>query len=99
MAKYDGEVLKGYANGLYTRAWILTIPYALAGALAGFVLQAVFAKYHVDQDQTPAVVWALVLGTMGVLVGYFKGEKYRIQAQLALCAVEQEKHLRVLASK
>jgi len=57
---------------------------ALTGASLGFILR----------DLQPAFVAAMLVGVIGYFIGRDKALRLKLEAQLALCRVEIEKHTR-----
>jgi hypothetical protein len=90
MAKYNADVLRGQASGLYAKSWWIALPYCLIVGFGSIIVQR-FTPLNVTES-VPPIVWFIVGGAYGL----FKGNKFRIQAQMVLCAVEQESHLRLI---
>ena len=82
--KYDPRIIGTFAEALYSRAnWIVFIWTVIGGLGGALVLGLYLAK-----------VGALIGLAVGGLMGFFEGQSrsflLRLQAQLALCAVQIE---------
>lgn len=92
--QYDPVVIQSYAKHLYARANMVTVVYALIGAL---FLAATFGTVGAVADSIEAglVLGALAGGSVGYFIGNMKANALRLEAQLAMCQVQIEMNTRV----
>lgn len=95
--KYDPSIIRQHATDLYARAartvFIWTVIVGAVATLGAIAL--IFPKYPTGD---PTRMGVLVLGVLGLMVGYMFGSSrafaIRLQAQLALCQVAIEENTR-----
>ena len=94
--KYDADVIREFAAGLYKRAnsivWTSTILFALVAASIG----------GITASQQFAFFSGMIMGTIGALVGASYGQgkafQFKLQAQTALAQVQIEMNTRTTNS-
>lgn len=102
MANYDPNVIRAYADRLYTTALLIMVVYTVVGCLAGAVVAAaIFGAYfnffHFGLGVTSGQVVpaaGLLLGLFGFAIGHTKAFSLRLQAQQALCQLQIEENTR-----
>jgi hypothetical protein len=101
---YNEKSLEGAARTLKSKAVFSVIGWVLFGLLAAGVyhkltlpsemLHPNFSRAVYDQQASGE---AIIFGLLAFVVGLFRCQKYIVEANMMLCAVEQEKHLRLIA--
>lgn len=96
---YDRNVIELYAYRLYRAATRYVVASMLGGVVAALVLtRIVDVKLQAELEFGYFVAFVLG-GIAGYLVGDYLALALRVKAQLALCQVEQEKHLATLVTQ
>jgi len=90
---YDPQVIKGFAQAMYARATMVTVSYALSGAVGGGAVLGIAGGLG-GSATAGFILGALVGGVFGYFVGNMQANALRLGAQLALCQVEIERNTR-----
>jgi uncharacterized membrane protein len=86
MVHYDAAIIQSYAEALYSRADTIKAGYAIVFGILGVIAGSVFG------GSGSAVMGGLIACAIGYAVGEQKGFVLKLEAQLALCQVEIERH-------
>ena len=92
MTEYDPEVIRKFADRLYSRAATIEVMYTILGALVGGGI-GFAANYSLRSSQPLIYLLGLLLfGVLGYAAGSARAFLLRLQAQTALCQVQIEQN-------
>jgi hypothetical protein len=104
LPSYDPRVIEQFADNLYRKASAFVAGSVVVGAALGAAFGAVPLTSLGDSWPVPSVfgfATLLVGGIFGGVIGYVIGDTrsfgYRLQAQSALCQLQMERNMAVLA--
>jgi hypothetical protein len=104
MPTYDPRVIEQFAENLYRKASSFVLGSIVVGAALGATFGAIPLTSLGDSWPIPSVFGFATLlagGILGAVIGYVIGDTrsfgYRLQAQSALCQLQTERNLAVLA--
>lgn len=88
MVTYDARLVQEYAHRLHRSATQLVVTYAFGGAVTGGSLG------FIVRDLQSTVLATMLVAVIGYFIGRDKALRLKLEAQLALCQMEIEQHLR-----
>jgi hypothetical protein len=104
MPSYDPRVIEQFAENLYRKASSFVVGSVVVGAALGAAFGSVPLTSLGDSWPVPSVfgfATLLVGGIFGAVIGYVIGDTrsfgYRLQAQSALCQLQAERNMAILA--
>ena len=104
LPSYDPRVIEQFADKLYRKASAFVVGSVVVGAALGAAFGAVPLTSLGDSWPVPSIfgfATLLVGGIFGGVIGYVIGDTrsfgYRLQAQSALCQLQVERNMAVLA--
>jgi len=96
--KYESEVLERYAETSILNAQRLGIAVTGVFLFFGIVVAGLMEKAGYELIPTACLTCSVGIA-LGALIGVGNLGRVRVQVQLLLCSVEQEKHLRRIANR
>jgi hypothetical protein len=104
MPSYDPRVIEQFAENLYRKASSFVVGSVVVGAALGAAFGAVPLTSLGDSWPVPSIfgfATLLIGGIFGGVIGYVIGDTrsfgYRLQAQSALCQLQAERNMAILA--
>jgi hypothetical protein len=104
MPSYDPRVIEQFAENLYRKASAFVVGSVVVGAALGAAFGSVPLTSLGESWPVPSVfgfATLLVGGIFGAVIGYVIGDTrsfgYRLQAQSALCQLQAERNMAILA--
>lgn len=104
MPSYDPRVIEQFAENLYRKASAFVVGSVVIGAALGAAFGAIPLTSLGDSWPVPSVfgfATLLIGGIFGAVIGYVIGDTrsfgYRLQAQSALCQLQVERNMAILA--